>query len=90
MRKRFETRHERFVRLAEARTNKLIKMIQLLGNLSGSNYESSTEEVNQIFTRLQQELDESKARFQEEKHARFSLDAYELPEELPENKIIVL
>ena len=35
-----ETRSERFVRIAEARTNKIITMLQLLGNCANkSNYE---------------------------------------------------
>lgn len=35
-----ETKRERFVRLAEARTNKIIDMMKLLGNCSSTaNYE---------------------------------------------------
>ena len=42
-----ESKRERFVRLAEARTNKIIDMIQLLGNCANkSNYEYSKEDVN--------------------------------------------
>ena len=32
-----ETKREKFMRLAEARTNKIIDMIQLLGNCSNQN-----------------------------------------------------
>ena len=34
MSKKQETKREKFVRLAEARTNKIIDMLQLLGNCS--------------------------------------------------------
>ena len=44
-----EPKDERFIRLAEARVNKIIKMVRLLGNLSwSSNYEYTTDQVAQI------------------------------------------
>ena len=53
-----EPKDERFVRLAEARVNKIIKMVRLLGNLSwSSNYSYTQRQVEQIFTALQTELD---------------------------------
>ena len=52
-----ESRSDRFVRLAEARVNKLIKMIRLLGNCSMKcNYEFTEEQVSQIFSTLYDEL----------------------------------
>ena len=49
-----ETKRERFVRLAEARTNKIINMIQLLGNCSNqSMYEYTQKDVNKIFSAIQ-------------------------------------
>lgn len=33
-----ETKEEKFIRLAEARVNKILVMMRLLGNLSGINY----------------------------------------------------
>lgn len=60
-----ESKHERFVRMAEARTNKLISMIRLLGNCSNKNtYNYSKEEVRQIFTTLEDELKNAKQRFE--------------------------
>lgn len=60
-----ESKHERFVRMAEARTNKLINMIRLLGNCSNKNtYNYSKEEVRQIFTTLEDELKNAKQRFE--------------------------
>ena len=59
-----ETKSERFVRVAEARTNKIIDMIQLLGNCSNRNtYEYTKEDVRQIFTAIDAEIKAAKARF---------------------------
>lgn len=58
---------DNFVRLAEARTNKIIDMIGLLGNLSNkSNYIYTEEQVESIFNSIQQALDESKQKFSNE------------------------
>lgn len=45
-----ETKREKFVRLAEARTNKIIDMLQLLGNCSNSSaYDYTQQDVDKIF-----------------------------------------
>lgn len=76
-----EPKDERFIRLAEARVNKIIKMVRLLGNLSGSsNYSYTDSQVEQIYDALQTELDKSRKRFTAAKTGkkRFSLsDSYE-------------
>ena len=59
-----ESKHECFKRLAEKRTNKILDMIDLIGNLSNkANYEYSNEEVEQIFSAIQSSLDEARKRF---------------------------
>lgn len=59
-----ETKNERFIRIAEARTNKIIDMIKLLGNCSNMNtYEYSKEDVKKIFAAIDDELKIAKARF---------------------------
>ncbi len=59
-----ETKKERFVRIAEARTNKIIDMIRLLGNCSNkSAYEYSKEDVRKIFTAIENEMKTAKAKF---------------------------
>ena len=71
-----ETRPERFKRLAEARVNKLIAMIRLLGNLSNSLiYEYRPDQVAQIFSALQTELNRARNRFYQNRgeRVRFSL-----------------
>ena len=57
-------KEENFKRLAENRTNKIIGMLHLLGNLSNtSNYSYSEEQVEAIFAAIEQELNEQKNRF---------------------------
>ena len=73
-----ETKRDKFVRIAEARTNKIINMIQLLGNCSNQAlYEYSTKDVNKIFNAIQTELDESKKRYSKQhsqKGSKFTLE----------------
>lgn len=59
-----ECKADRFIRVAEARVNKIIKMIQLLGNCSmPSVYEFTDSQTEYIFSALQSELDKAKKRF---------------------------
>lgn len=54
----------KFVELAEARVNRAIKDIRLIGNLASRGaYEYEDEDVKKIFKVLQKELDAAKARF---------------------------
>ena len=80
-----ESKEDRFHRLAEARVNKIIPMIRLLGNLSNTGiYSYSRHQVEQIFTALQLELVKAKIRFlqpQGKRSKRFSLsEPYDLNE----------
>lgn len=80
-----ESKEDRFHRLAEARVNKIIPMIRLLGNLSNTGiYSYSRHQVEQIFTALQLELVKAKIRFlqpQWKRNKRFSLsEPYDLNE----------
>jgi uncharacterized protein YceH (UPF0502 family) len=57
-------RRERFVALAEARTDKALNAIRLLGNLSNrSNYDYTDSDVSQIIRALEAELRNLKQRF---------------------------
>ncbi len=59
-----ETKREKFVRLAETRTNKIIDMIRLLGNCANkSNYEYSEADVQKIFNAIDKELKTTKLKF---------------------------
>lgn len=71
-----ETNRERFVRLAEARTNKILEMMRLLGNCSSkANYEYTDDDIKQIFSALEKELKNTKNRFLglDAKEERFTL-----------------
>jgi len=71
-----ESRHARFQRVAEARTNKIIDMIRLLGKCSNrTNYDYDEDEVNQIFEALEKELKEARAKytFADDAKGHFSL-----------------
>jgi hypothetical protein len=57
-------KRKKFVELAEARVNRSIRDIRLVGNLANkSAYEYSDEDAKRIFRALQKELDAAKARF---------------------------
>ena len=71
-----ETKRERFVRLAEARTNKILDMMRLLGNCSSkTNYDYTEEDVKEIFNALERELKNTKNRFlgEDAKDEKFKL-----------------
>ena len=52
-----ETKNQRFKRLAEYRTNEIIKKIQILGNCSNrSSYDYGEDEVNKIFNAIDKVL----------------------------------
>lgn len=53
-----------FIRIAEARTNKIIESITLLGNLSNASYyEYTPDQIEAMFSAIQEELDNQKKRF---------------------------
>lgn len=57
-------KRQKFVDLAEARVNKALKDIQLIGNLSNkSAYEFTDADVRKIFGALQSGLNSAKGRF---------------------------
>ncbi len=71
-----ESKHDKFLRIAEARTNKIIDMIRLLGNCSNkSTYEYDETDVKKIFFTLEQELKNCKSKFHDsgEKENKFTL-----------------
>ncbi len=79
-----ESKEARFRRVAEARVNKLIRMLRLLGNCSGTNtYAYDDNAVEQIFAALQIELDKARERFAENGkpgRKRFSLSETPTPD----------
>lgn len=71
-----ESKHDKFVRIAEARTNKAGEMIRLIGNCANvGSYEYTEEEVKKIFAYLEKELKNARNRFTgtESEDGKFSL-----------------
>jgi hypothetical protein len=61
-----ENKRDKFIRLAEARTNKILNMIQLLGNCSNKQaYEYTADDVNAIFSAIEKELKIARRKFSE-------------------------
>ena len=59
-----ETKRERFVRIVENRTNKIIDMLRLLGNCANkSNYDYTDADVQKIFGTLEKELKAAKMKY---------------------------
>lgn len=73
-----ETKREKFVRLAEARTNKILDTLTLLGNCSNTGaYEYSQKDIDKIFKAIQTQVDDTRKRFNKQdssKSTRFTLD----------------
>lgn len=62
---------ERFKRVAENRTNKIIEQIRLLGNCANrSNYEYTEEDVKKIFYAIETELKTTKQKYREKTTAK--------------------
>lgn len=59
-----DEKRERFVRIAEKRTNKILEQIRLLGNCSNKhNYSYSEEDIRKIFSVIENELKETKMKY---------------------------
>ncbi|EKN69293.1 hypothetical protein BABA_10536 [Neobacillus bataviensis LMG 21833] len=60
-------KHDRFIKIAEQRTNKILKTLKLLGNCANKgNYSYTEEEVRKIFTAIERELRNTRNKFQEQ------------------------
>ncbi|MDP4007385.1 MAG: hypothetical protein Q8P55_02205 [bacterium] len=58
-----ENKRERFKRLAQARTNRVLKTLKILGNCADkSRYEYVKEDVERVFTAVDRRLNKTKAR----------------------------
>lgn len=71
-----ETKRERFVRIAENRTNKILDTLRLLANCANkTNYEYNDEDIKQIFAAIDKEVKSTKNAFLgiDYKEERFSL-----------------
>ena len=67
-------RRDRFKRLAEYRTNEVLRRIKVLGNCSNkSAYDYTEEEINKIFLVIEKQLKETKGKFSFSKSDKFKL-----------------
>lgn len=59
-----ESKREKFIRLAENRTNKALEMIRLIGNLANKSvYDYSDKDVQKIFKALETEIEIAKKQY---------------------------
>ena len=73
-RKYMEVREERFKRLAEYRTNEVLKRLKVLGNCANrSAYDYTEEEINKIFSEIERKVRETKSKFHFPKEKEFKL-----------------
>jgi len=71
---KFNSKRERFLSVAETRTNSILEKIRILGNCSNrSLYEYSKDEIDKIFRAIQDKLNETKTRFIAKKESGFKL-----------------
>lgn len=70
-----ESKKERFKRIAENRTNKIIDMIDLLGNCSNkNNYEYTDDDIKNIFSAIESSLKINKMKFiEKQEKGKFKL-----------------
>lgn len=67
-------KRDRFIRVAEARTKKVLSMLRLIGNCSNkATYEYSDADITKIFKAIESEVRNSKAKFQSTKDDAFKL-----------------
>lgn len=61
-----ETKNQKFIRLANARTSRAIKMVYNIGNLGGAGYESTPEQREKIITTLTEAVESVRVRLNKE------------------------
>ena len=69
-----ETPEQRFKRLATHRTNEVLKKLRVLGHCANlQNYAYSEEQVNKIFSTIEKQVKQIKAKFYFPKERKFKL-----------------
>lgn len=73
-RKKFTTKRERFIGLAENRTNAVINNLRILSNCSNKSlYEYDSTEIDKIFNAINDALVQAKSKFKDKKSEKFKL-----------------
>jgi len=71
-----ETREQRFKRIAEKRTDRILNDIRVLANCSNkSSYSYADEDVNKIFRAIEDELKYAKTKFKVTRSKKFTLSS---------------
>ncbi|MBQ7031385.1 MAG: hypothetical protein IJN13_03320 [Bacilli bacterium] len=71
---KIENKREKFIRLAENRTNKVLKEIDLIGNLANrSNYEYTLEDTEKIIRALKKSVTDLENKFSNKSRREFKL-----------------
>ncbi|MDP3763738.1 MAG: hypothetical protein Q8Q92_03780 [bacterium] len=69
-----ETNRDRFIRLATLRTNMVLKRLKILGNCANrSVYDYTEDEINKIFSEIERNVRNTKAKFHFPKKRDFKL-----------------
>lgn len=70
-----ENKRDKFTRIAENRTNKILHMIDLLGNCANKRvYDYSNDDIKKIFSVIEKQLTTTKSKFKSnDKKAKFKL-----------------
>lgn len=69
-----ETKRERFLRVAERRTNNVLYRIRVLSNCANTySYEFHPKDISKIFGAIEQELAKARARFEPSAPSKFTL-----------------
>lgn len=69
-----ETPEQRFKRIATLRTNAVLDRLRILGNLSNRQvYRYSEEDINKIFSTINKQIKEVRAKFNSRKEEKFKL-----------------
>jgi hypothetical protein len=69
-----ETKRERFLRVAERRTNNVLYRIRVLSNCANTySYEFNPDDIRKIFGAIEQELAKARARFEPSVPSKFTL-----------------
>lgn len=70
----YTSNRDRFVEVAQMRTQAVIDRLRVLGHCSNKSlYDYRPEEINKIFRTIQYQLNETKERFAEKKNKKFKL-----------------
>jgi uncharacterized membrane protein len=73
-----ETKSEKFIRLAEKRTNSVIEKIRVLANCANPyQYEYSEKQIKQMFSAIEDELRNAKKKFSQQEQTDTNVFKFE-------------